>query len=144
MPASPQIRYFYLNRYVPYCDVENDLWGKSHFNFEAEKDINYHVLRTGAFPFIKFHCSKRPWEDLQKEDVLYRILKVLNLGKYISEIVIRGIIYNMKLVVPVNKNGPIIQYNVIHFRHSNPTLWNCWIALGKTHRNRTNLYRKTS
>ena len=68
-------------RYVPCCDVENDLWGKSHFNFEVEKNVNYHVLRTGAFPFIKFHCSKRPWENLQTENILYCFLKIINLGK---------------------------------------------------------------
>ena len=68
-------------RYVPYCDVENDLWGMSHFNFEVEEGINYHVLRTGAFPFIKFHCTKRQWENLKFEDYFYRTLKIINLGK---------------------------------------------------------------
>jgi hypothetical protein len=67
-------------RYVPYSDVENDLWGKSHFNFKVE-DENYHVLRTGAFPFIKFHCSKRNFQDLTIEDYFYRALKTLNFGK---------------------------------------------------------------
>ena len=42
--------------------------------------VNYHVLRTGAFPFIKYHISKRPHEDLQWEDKFYRVLKVLNFG----------------------------------------------------------------
>ena len=75
----------YFNyRYVPYCDVHNDLWGVSHFNFEVEKDINYHVLRTGAFPFIKFHCSRRPWEDLKTENTLYCCLKIINLGKNLT------------------------------------------------------------
>lgn len=33
---------------------------------------NYHVLRTGAFPFIKYHISRRPHEDLSLEDNFYR------------------------------------------------------------------------
>ena len=62
--------------YVPYCDVHNDLWGRSHFNLEVD-GRNYHVLRTGAFPFVKFHCSRRPpGHDLSLEDNFYRGLKV--------------------------------------------------------------------
>ena len=67
-------------RYVPYCDVNNDLWGRSHFNFDVD-GRNYHVLRTGAFPFVKFHCSRRPTgQDLSLEDKFYNGLKLLNFG----------------------------------------------------------------
>lgn len=69
-----------LSRYVPYCFVKNDLWGKSHFNHDVD-GVNYHILRTGAFPFVKFHCSQRPPQNLQLENVFYGALKVLNLGK---------------------------------------------------------------
>ena len=66
--------------YVPQSDIQNDLWGKSHFNFKVEK-ANYHVLRTGAFPFIKFHCTQRPeGQDLSLENNFYNVLKVLNFG----------------------------------------------------------------
>ena len=67
--------------YVPYSDVNNDLFGKSHFNHQVD-GINYHVLRTGAFPLIKFHCSKRPYQDLTIEDKFYLGLKILNFGNF--------------------------------------------------------------
>lgn len=65
--------------YVSRADVKNDQWGCSHFNWLVG-ETNYHVLRTGAFPFIKYHVSKRPHEDLEVEDYFYRVLKVLNFG----------------------------------------------------------------
>ena len=65
--------------YVPYCQVNNDLWGRSHFNVDIDGH-NYHILRTGAFPFVKFHCTRRPVADLQLEDGFYRALKVINVG----------------------------------------------------------------
>ena len=34
--------------------------------------VNYHVLRTGAFPFIKYHISRRPHQNLELEDNFYR------------------------------------------------------------------------
>ncbi|XP_071744043.1 uncharacterized protein C15orf61 isoform X1 [Lepeophtheirus salmonis] len=66
-------------KYVPYSEVQNDLWGCSCFNLSVD-GINYQVLRTGAFPFIKFHCSRCPNENLIIQDIIYRTLKVINLG----------------------------------------------------------------
>lgn len=60
-------------------DVWNDQWGKSHFNWKAGSS-NYHVLRTGCFPYIKYHCSKNKEQSLAVEDAFFRTVKVLNLG----------------------------------------------------------------
>ena len=66
--------------YVAQSDIQNDLWGQSHFNFSIGNSANYHVLRTGAFPFIKFHCTLRPKEDLALENIFYNGLKIINFG----------------------------------------------------------------
>ena len=67
--------------FVPYRSVVNDQYGYSHFNWRNEAGVNYHILRIGCWPwYIKYHCSRRPVEDLSGEDRLYRALKAMNLG----------------------------------------------------------------
>lgn len=64
--------------FVKYKSVQDDQWGLSHFNWTVGKS-NYHILRTGCFPYIKYHCSKRPVQDLSLENLFMRVIKIANL-----------------------------------------------------------------
>ncbi|KAL5234828.1 hypothetical protein ACI65C_002238 [Semiaphis heraclei] len=69
--------------FIKYTSVIDDQRGRSHFNWKTG-DSNYHVLRSGCFPYIKYHCTKRPYEDLRVEDRLFNILKIVNLGERLT------------------------------------------------------------
>lgn len=66
--------------FIKYESVINDHFGMSHFNWSNGK-YNYHILRTGCYPYMKYHCSRRPIQDLSLDDSFYKFIKILNLGK---------------------------------------------------------------
>ncbi|KAI6182838.1 hypothetical protein M3Y97_00423900 [Aphelenchoides bicaudatus] len=65
--------------FLPYKFVQDDLFGEKHFNFEVD-GCNYHVLRIGCYPFVKYHCTQRPKQDLHFENSLYKFLTIFNFG----------------------------------------------------------------
>ncbi|XP_061711048.1 uncharacterized protein C15orf61 isoform X1 [Cydia pomonella] len=65
--------------FVKYSSVKDDQFGMSNFNWKVGES-NYQILRTGCYPYIKYHCSRRHVEDLSASDKFMRIIKVANFG----------------------------------------------------------------
>ena len=66
--------------FIKQKDVINDQFGRSHFNWTLDTGANYHILRTGCFPYIKYHCTSRPIQDLSLDDNFFKFMKIINLG----------------------------------------------------------------
>lgn len=60
--------------------MKNDQWGASHFNWTLDTGTNYHILRTGCWPYMKYHCTRRPLQDLTLDNRFFQSMKVINLG----------------------------------------------------------------
>lgn len=95
LPKASEVLLCYLKQtnyphwtsyFVKYKSVVNDDFAKSYYLFDAGNSNKYIILRTGCFPYIKYHCSKIssnpvPYNtDLKLENMFFGALKVLNLG----------------------------------------------------------------
>lgn len=81
--------------FVKYKDCVNDQFGSSYFvhscpqlaGQEAQPQWRYLVLRTGCFPFMKYHCTRiHPTCEINHAQVrfqnhFFNLIKLINLGK---------------------------------------------------------------
>lgn len=66
--------------FVRYGDVLNDHFALSNFNWTAS-GVNYHILRTGCYPYIKYHCTRAEPQNLRPMNAFMTYIKALNLGE---------------------------------------------------------------
>ena len=74
---------YWTSFFVKYADIKSDHHGKSHFNFQVQcpkdpqKVQNYEILRTGCFPYIKYHCTRtNPPNDVNFTNNVIRCCKI--------------------------------------------------------------------
>jgi hypothetical protein len=111
LPKASDVLYCYLKNqkyphwtsfFVSYKDVINDQFNKTYFieKFKDENNnnnttIRYLIVRTGCFPFIKYHCSKLAQNELIDErqiklqDRFFTFIKVINFGSILFLISIK-------------------------------------------------------
>lgn len=71
--------------FVKYKDIQNDQFNKTCFIHKLENS-EYLILRTGCFPFIKYHCSKVTKKEYQQEQIefqnkFFNVIKLMNFGR---------------------------------------------------------------
>ena len=66
--------------FIKYNSVVNDHFSYSCFNFQIDQH-NYQILRTGCYPFVKYHCTKTKCQDLDLQNSFFNLIKIMNFGK---------------------------------------------------------------
>ena len=103
LPKASEVLSCYLSQenlphwtafFVQYKHVVNDQFSSTCFlHHTADKKATYYILRTGCFPFIKYHCSRLEKNDqmdpkqIKFQNKFFNLIKVANLGsKYLNSI----------------------------------------------------------
>ena len=98
LPKASQVLECYLRQenyplwtsyFIKSKSVVNDHFGKSYFKFNVDNKCSYLILRTGCFPYMKYHCTKSTLIDddfynsklIGYQNTFFNCIKVLNLGK---------------------------------------------------------------
>ena len=71
---------YWTSFFVKYSSVINDQFSFSCFNFQVDQE-NYQILRTGCYPFIKYHCTKTKSQNLYLQNKLFTCIKIFNFGE---------------------------------------------------------------
>ena len=74
--------------FVKYKDVVNDQFYLTCFVNKIDDKTQYLILRTGCFPFIKYHCSKLKERDMiddrfvKFQNNFFNFIKLINFGMF--------------------------------------------------------------
>ena len=97
--------------FIKYESVVNDQFGMSNFNWSTGIH-NYHILRTGCYPYMKYHCSRRQKQDLSLDDCFYKFIKVLNMGKTLELLIttFNQNFHRLNIGIPTLAYGTVARY----------------------------------